>query len=49
MDRVIGEQKDREVFVYIDNILITTESEQRHEAPREVLHAPRKARLKLKL
>ncbi|EYC34920.1 hypothetical protein Y032_1273g3795, partial [Ancylostoma ceylanicum] len=30
MDRVLGDLKDREVFVYIDDILIATESEERH-------------------
>lgn len=38
MDRVLGERKDKEVFVYMDDILIATESEQRHfEVLREVL------------
>lgn len=49
MDRVLGERRDKEVFVYIDDILIATESEERHyEVLREVLQALREANLKLK-
>lgn len=30
MDKVLCDMKDKEVFVYIDDILIATESEERH-------------------
>lgn len=47
MNRVLG--KDDEVFVYIDDILVATDSEQRHfEVLEEVLHSLRTANLKLK-
>ncbi|WKX98818.1 hypothetical protein Q1695_014030 [Nippostrongylus brasiliensis] len=49
MDRVLGEHKDREVFVYIDDILVATEAEERHqEVLAGVLQALRNANLKLK-
>ncbi|EYC17421.1 hypothetical protein Y032_0030g2037 [Ancylostoma ceylanicum] len=49
MDRVLGSLKDREVFVYIDDILIATETEQRHyEVMLEVLRSLQDANLKLK-
>ncbi|KAL6723861.1 hypothetical protein Aduo_018820 [Ancylostoma duodenale] len=49
MDTVLGELKDKEVFVYIDDVLIATETEERHfEVLRMVLEALRRASLKLK-
>ncbi|KAL6738274.1 hypothetical protein Aduo_011837 [Ancylostoma duodenale] len=49
MDRVLGKLKDREVFVYIDDILIATKSEERHyKVLLHVLRALDEANLKLK-
>ncbi|EYC39420.1 hypothetical protein Y032_0656g1207 [Ancylostoma ceylanicum] len=49
MDLVMGERKNKEVFVYIDDILIATETEERHyEVLTEVLKALHSANLKLK-
>ncbi|WKX95827.1 hypothetical protein Q1695_012348 [Nippostrongylus brasiliensis] len=40
MDKVLGELKDTEVFVYIDDILVATETEERHmEVMSRVLQA----------
>ncbi|KAL6737984.1 hypothetical protein Aduo_011585 [Ancylostoma duodenale] len=49
MDSVLGDLKDREVFVYIDDILVATESEERHyEVLTKVMDALQRANLKLK-
>lgn len=51
MDLVIGDLaiEDQEVFVYIDDVLIATETLPRHfEVLEMVLSAMRKANLKLK-
>lgn len=47
MDHVLGKHKDREVFVYIDDILVATEDAQRHcEVLKEVFQALREANLR---
>ncbi|EYC09496.1 hypothetical protein Y032_0060g3150 [Ancylostoma ceylanicum] len=49
MDKVLGKLKDQEIFVYIDDILVATESEDRHyEVLMQVFKALEGANLKLK-
>ncbi|KAK6027021.1 zinc knuckle [Ostertagia ostertagi] len=49
MDKVLGNLKGSEVSVYLDDILIATETEQRHlEVLEQTLEAFRKANLKVK-
>ncbi|EYC04907.1 hypothetical protein Y032_0085g1856 [Ancylostoma ceylanicum] len=49
MDTVLGDLKDREVFFYIDDILVATESEERHYGVlKKVMDALQRANLKLK-
>ncbi|KAK6010694.1 hypothetical protein OSTOST_24252 [Ostertagia ostertagi] len=49
MDRVLGDLKGEEVFVYIDDVLVATDSEERHlEMLTRVFEAFRKAKLKFK-
>ncbi|XGW04518.1 hypothetical protein V3C99_015585 [Haemonchus contortus] len=49
MDRVLGDLKGEEVFVYIDDILVATDSEERHlQMLTKVFEAFRKANLKFK-
>lgn len=49
MDSVLRDLKNKEVFVYIDDILIATESEERHyEVMRLVINALLQPNLRLK-
>uniref|UniRef100_A0A7I4YT76 RNA-directed DNA polymerase n=1 Tax=Haemonchus contortus TaxID=6289 RepID=A0A7I4YT76_HAECO len=49
MDRVLGDLKGEEVFVYIDDILVATDSEERHlQMLTKVFEAFREAKLKFK-
>lgn len=49
MDAVLEELKDKEVFVYIDDVLVATETEEKHlEILQRIFNAFREANLKFK-